>query len=139
MKRFFLLSIITLSFASHRGAAQSVIYYCYQTGAIGYAYTNPNDGHDPYETQGKDLPSLEKTAKKQCEGQGGKQCTLFFETGKPGWCGIIKGRNQDNAPIVLAVGHQSSEKFAQSELDRQYFFMDGIKFDDVLILTWKAE
>jgi len=141
MKRYALLLLLTLALSvlCHRVAAQSVVYYCYQTGAIGYAYTNVNDGHDPYEAQGRDLKSLEKTALSNCQLHGGTQCALLYETGTPGWNGIIKGRDQNNSPIVLAVGHQQSEKFAQSELDRQYFFQDGIQFDDVLILTWKAE
>jgi len=142
MNRYALLSLIALSFLAlpaQKATAQSVVYYCYQTGAIGYAYTNNNDGHDPYETQGRDLKSLEKTALSNCQRHGGTQCALHYETNTPGWCGIIKGRDQNNSPIILAVGHQQSEKFAQSELDREYFFQDGIQYDDVLILTWKAE
>ena len=142
MKRYALLSLLALAlsaFSSYRAAAQSVVYYSYQTGSIGYAYTNNNDGHDPYETQGHDLKSLEKAALANCQQHGGTQCTLLYETNTPGWCGVIKGRDQNNSPIVLAVGHQQSEKFAQSELDREYFFQDGIQYDDVLILTWKAE
>lgn len=134
MKRPLFLFIITLSFllfSAAKSHAQSVVYYCPQMGAIGYAFSNDEEGHD--------IKVLEKQALKACEQHGGKSCALLYETPKLGWGGIIKGRDVNGAPLVLAVGHQQSEKFARGELKRAYLFRDGIEYNDVLVITWQAE
>ena len=134
MKRSLLFSLLALPFmllSAHKGHAQSVVYYCPDMGAIGYAFSNDEDGHD--------IKELEKQAKNSCIQHGGKSCTLVYESGKLGWGGVIKGRDSKGEPLVLAVGHQQSEEFARGELKRKYLFRDGVEYNDVLVITWRAE
>ena len=134
MIRSILLSVITVLFlllGAHSSHAQSVVYYCPEMGALGYAFSNDEEGHD--------IKVLEKQALSACEQHGGKHCALLYETPKLGWGGLIKGRDASGAPLVLAVGHQESEKFTRTELKRSYLFRDGIEYNDVLVITWNAE
>ena len=124
----FTVSCLLYSAYSH---AQSVVYYCPQMGAIGYAFSNDEEGHD--------IKVLENKALKACEQHGGKSCAVLYKSEKMGWGGIIKGRDVNGAPLVLAVGHQESEKCARGELKRAYLFRDGIEYNDVLVITWNAE
>ncbi len=130
MKYTLLLALLILLYTPH-ASAQSVIYYDHGTGSIGYAYSNDEDGHD--------IKQLEKQALSNCEQHGGTRCTMLYETNKLGWSGILVGRDQHANPIVLGVGHQLSDTYAKAELERKYLFRDGIQYDDVIILTWKAD
>ena len=134
MARLSLFSLLFLVFSlisAHHATAQSVVYYCPEMGAIGYAYSNDEDGHD--------LKTLEKQARDRCAEHGGRNCTLLSETPKVGWGGIVKGKDVTGAPLVLATGHQQSEANVRSELRRKYLFRDGVEFNDILIITWHAE
>jgi hypothetical protein len=128
---FMLIFSTFLLLGTHKSHAQSVVYYCPDMGAIGYAYSNDEDGHD--------IKALEQMARKDCETHGGKSCALLYETSKIGYGGVVKGKDVNGNPLVLAVGHQLSEKFLRSELKRMYLFRDGIEYNDVMIITWRAE
>ena len=111
--------------------AQCAVYYCPDMGAVGYSYSDDETGHD--------LKKIEAIAKKSCEELGGKRCMLLYETPKVGWGGFVRGKNLAGDPIFIAVGHQLSEQFVRSELKRKYLFADGVEFNDVLMITWRAD
>ncbi len=134
MKRNSLFSLLFLAFfafSAHKADAQCAVYYCPDMGAVGYSYSDDETGHD--------LKKIEQLAKKQCEELGGTRCMLLYETPKVGWGGFVRGKNLAGEPIIIAVGHQLNERFVRSELKRKYLFADGIEFNDVLMITWRAD
>lgn len=134
MKRTLFFSLITLPFFifnSRTVKAQSAVYYCPQMGAVGYSFSDDETG--------RDLEQIKQNALKDCMDHGGKSCTLLYETPKVGWGGFVRGKDMAGNLIIKAVGHQLSETFARSELKRKYLADNGVEFNDVLMVIWRAD
>ena len=134
MFRSLLFSLLTLPFlicSSFAGKAQGAVYYCPEMGAIGYAYSNDDNGND--------IKALKRDAEKSCQAHGGNSCALLYETSHLGWGGIVRGADVMGNPVVIATGGFKTEAHVRDELRREYLLAGGMDYNQVLVITWQAE
>ena len=130
---FFLLfaSLLFVTGFTLSAQAQSAVYYCPETGALGYAYGNKENGNK--------LRKIRKAAEEACINHAGYNCTLIFETDQPGWGGLIRGVDVFGVPLAVAAGGYATKDQLMFELKNKYFEKTGEENEQTLTLTWKAE
>jgi len=131
---FFSLVVLLCFLSTVTIKAQTVVYYCKEMGAIGYAYSNPDN-----EKGKNEVRVLKQQAEKDCQSHGGKNCICLYETGHLGWGGIIRGSDVHGNPVVVATGGNRTRDQLVDELRREYLLSDGLETNQMLPITWQAE
>ena len=121
--------IILLSFAAAINShGQCVIYACDNTGAFGAGY---NDDNKP-----TTYDECKSVAIRECEGKGGTNCTLLYQSAKAGWWGLINGKKSGGRNFFQGGDGYSSKNEAEEAVRRKYRDDGGLDADNVRVYTW---
>lgn len=119
-----LINILIIFLLKNSGYSQSVIFVCYNTGAVGVA------------SGGYSLTELEKDAENLCIQNGGKNPVLLSSTYfSDGWCAVARGVDSEwkwhFGCVFGAVSSSEAERYAE------YYLKQKGDFTEVEVKSWE--